>query len=956
MYTVQRLFRPILKTPFLFAEEASMQLNKSEMNSVSNVMERVTPDQPSAEEKNAEELITVKNGNSNKIQTDNSCGESNSAAQIVSKEEIRKREVKRHPPNDSNNESTSQGHTEQVADSLVKDNATLNMSGNESTTCVLSKALKTLANKEYDMVTPPKQSVKVEESAKKEKKFSLFRPYDLDDRKRDSKSKLPKLPTESPMLLRSNYVDRNSWLIERRQKSELLSNKLLLQPSGYGNVPVVVPVLPKPVERSDQKSLPTVTTFSRSSSQDVRRSLCAVSKICSAMPSEGNVYSKEVTNDDDRLTVPCVPLPRPLKASTPKDSYSPATTEESISVPPKISQHLQLITNYMQKSGDPHTDNINVVASLHPASDSIPVQSSTREMLRVRTPTPELQPVAPARYNSVDGHRLPLKHSYKHQASNVTQQTDRPSTPVNSVNQTSVQTNVKQRFRSLSCPPITKVADVINEVLQRDITSTLSCPSSLVQSMQVLDHKSIFTQSKKAIVEAVKETWALHHSVITSQLPVAENGKPALPSFSTFTNKTLLPKTNFISKVSSRDVPRMSWNENMSSTNISRKQQYSKDDKQILSKTESKDTHKLKEPVVNVVTPFENIVDPNHVKSAQTKVNKPETCISEHIVGLSSKVCQSSDKNQDTTFENGVDKVRTWPITHRMFGPPRERSPLCSDQVEIKTKSVPVYSSHIGSRDYVGGRTNLVTTQQPVFPSSHDIKRRYEQDVRLKSSEAQPTIKLEPKPFISGTIHGHQIYRDPQPLSFSRGGLSTLSPQQPGLRVPGLADTTPIHHFPLNRGFIAPHQALLSPASETRTHVSEIKSMSSETRRPLGQSHLQNQALNPTVETDAKLPMAAMMMMMKVYGISFDIQLSLSLSLSLSVSLCLSLSLCLSVSLCVSPCLSLSLSVSASLSLSLFLSLSLCLPVCLSLSVCLSVSLSPSACLSVSLSLSLSLF
>lgn len=88
----------------------------------------------------------------------------------------------------------------------------MNLSAGESTGVLLTKALNTLSG-DFDVVTPPRNEKAQTNSTQKDKKVSLFRPYDLDNGKSSEKKSVP---SQSPMLLRSNYSSSGQqWLIEK---------------------------------------------------------------------------------------------------------------------------------------------------------------------------------------------------------------------------------------------------------------------------------------------------------------------------------------------------------------------------------------------------------------------------------------------------------------------------------------------------------------------------------------------------------------------------------------------------------------------------------------------------------------------------------------------------------------------------------------------------------------------
>ena len=353
------------------------------------------------------------------------------------------------------------------------------LSDSESTGFVLTKALNALASSDYDVVTPPRQTPVMTPEANNKKKPSLFRPYDLDNGKTsDKKGVFVPAVTCSPMLLRANYGSSSGqWHIERRNKSESIYN----QDTG--------------IHMNTQEHV-TVSVAKQMQTNTVKNSLSNSVSQQSEISLKIETDSSSFQQYEREAARKTIPVSKPLSSSTPKKVPCPSP-------------------------------NVPVTVIEHHGSMVSPVISEPSEVIEKKCIVPHLNPMVKYGNQTPTGHRLPLKHSYKNQvkSESETQMVAPICTPVPSSFQIN---NAAVRQRSSSCPP-TPDSNSLHKTLQETQQTSRAKPSTLSQ-------KHIVASIPRTHVEAVKETWARHHAIMSSRMPqgTKDNQASLLPSFSTF--------------------------------------------------------------------------------------------------------------------------------------------------------------------------------------------------------------------------------------------------------------------------------------------------------------------------------------------------------------------------------------------------------------------------------------
>lgn len=404
-----------------------------------------------------------------------------------------------------------------------------NTSGGESTGVLLTKALNTLVRSEYDMITPPRHGQnKSRASEQSTKKLTLFRPYELDNGMRSEKK--CSIPVQSPMLLRSNYQSTGSqWLIEKRCKSEALCSNV------------------DRVEVSVAKTSDNGVKFPESKSSGLVYSSCSDREVTEVVNS---IIDKEPTEETAVMMTTTAPtvlhLPRaqPLRSSTPKTSPcpSPNVPLSDIDTSRTVPHHLPSPVPSDQPCDiPPNRATVHRQSSLIPDKSVVEVcqrESNSSHFVKYRTHVPNQ-----VRSLAEEGHRLPLKHSYKH-LSYPAQAPERPRSPFTETGSIQIErcrTPVRydpatiDRFRSNSCPPYSPRTDGVPKAVDLSDPVPPRCQLPTVCSRA---QKEIFSSSTKSYLDTVKETWAMHHAMMISTLPGSKPGKPVLPSFSTFSDKS----------------------------------------------------------------------------------------------------------------------------------------------------------------------------------------------------------------------------------------------------------------------------------------------------------------------------------------------------------------------------------------------------------------------------------
>ena len=434
---------------------------------------------------------------------------------------------------------------EDSSDSATSDQ--LNFSGGESTGMLLTKALNTLVRSDYDVITPPRTSHKATHgSEQRKKKPTLFRPYELDNGISNDRTSL--IPMQSPMLLRSNYHSTGSeWLIERRNKSEAVYNSDIIR-----NCEHVANTFDKPVNFVEPIRTRALCNIDNSDMEVIQAINSILEPNSPTSDSRQGDIGAETSNQAPIVVIPASVI-QPLRSSTPKSSPCP-----SPNVPPSEIEALRSLPKHLSSpvlTGSP-SDNLNELYRGHRQAycdrrskqlitDQTDADKCHREQRCTSSQMVKYRSHNPTHVRSLadEGHRLPLKHSYKHlplplQASErprspfgetASQRPDRSRTPVRQ------EIPPTDRFRSNSCPPYSPKAQGVPKAVDLSDSAPLKSKPQIITNRA---QKEIFSNNTKSYLEAVKETWAMHHAVMTSSTPGTKSEKPVLPSFSTFTAKT----------------------------------------------------------------------------------------------------------------------------------------------------------------------------------------------------------------------------------------------------------------------------------------------------------------------------------------------------------------------------------------------------------------------------------
>ncbi|KAL4230808.1 zinc finger protein [Mactra antiquata] len=710
----------------------------------------------------------------------------------------------------------------------------MNHSIGESTGLVLTKALKTLVSHDYDVVTPPRQCTKVIETTKKEKKVSLFRPYELDNGK-SSDNKIVSV-TQSPMLLRSNYSNSGQeWLIEKRNKSEAISTNY----TNYAEIP--------------SKSNPQIVTKNKTDKTSDNKK-CPKDVKVSCDNSIDQKYSAVSVAQTLRLPVTCtLSVPLPLRSSTPKSSPCPSPNMAPFLL--KSNQGQQLMSPVAQTLQTSLPTPIKSSDSYQSKSENEAcIDKDTKNALKSEKSFPEncqSGPEVPSyvRYNAQTGHRLPLKHSYKHQRP-VIETPERSRThiktePVNDAPDS-------DRYRSNSCPPLTK---------HRSMTSNQNDVEGENISQQ---HGGIFSNASKTYIDAIKEKWAMHIGVMSSSTQSEINKTSTLPSFSTFSDK--LNPTQRASRVPSG----------------------CQNDKTCI--------------MVN------NQVQ-NNVRSKSSDLRHAPSLLlnqrSEEMASHGAGIVQSNGPNLSTNFVSTnvpVTKVKTWHVPHEtsMKLPVSIESRTTeSSQVSNVGFTRPVTCSSSSQHSDKPQISNFGYNQQMSLSSQklHTLPSRQHSVVKDSTSIGLPKTVL---PELHNKFKSpFNIYSDPQHFP-----IPVLDPKLPklGMFLPpsgGLNHRHFVPHTSMNPSLLHPIKlptyipSSISPSVHARAtpdvtterpasqpasssmlkkdnedvdiiHAKQSEHLTPtmiETRRPLGTSAMQNQL--PSLQPDPNVPIGALMVMMK---------------------------------------------------------------------------------------------
>ena len=376
------------------------------------------------------------------------------------------------------------------SEEIVRDE--LNNSNSESTTKVLSKAMNALVRQDMDTVTPPRKT-KIKTPVKK--MTNLFRPYDLEDKKKV-------VPSESPMLLRANYGGRShttSWQIEKRSKAEtvmpyLQSNGKEVSENKYH------------IQYENENPFSISGT---SNTQDKDMVTRIVNSNLSGMHT-GRETSQSKSND-------ACPIPShsylPLLASTPKRAPSLPVVEQTFRSDGRISE-LSVKQSNLEKTVDNACESDTVMSKVVEESNTdqghLPKVSASKQLDNM------CQKISAVMGRLAEGFR-----NQKHDevlGQTVADQTLRSATTATSQ---APATTVSELPRPGSCPPT--------------MVNPTSVDNSRAQNMSKSGSLLMSTDS-------MKQSWAKHHSTTAGILSTSDSGKTVLPSFATFTNKQFQPE------------------------------------------------------------------------------------------------------------------------------------------------------------------------------------------------------------------------------------------------------------------------------------------------------------------------------------------------------------------------------------------------------------------------------
>ncbi|XP_060603190.1 uncharacterized protein LOC132756195 isoform X2 [Ruditapes philippinarum] len=741
----------------------------------------------------------------------------------------------------SNDVSTDPKSNAKLTNYIDKENIKfeqMNNSVGESTGVLLTKALNTLVSSDYEMITPPRKSKSPKASAQKDKKVSLFRPYDLDNGK--SSDKKPAIPAQSPMLLRSNYCSSGQeWLIEKRSKAEAIVNNVnflgILQNAS------TIDTNSKTCLNRQEKSM-SCTQMLTGNDQNNIRYLNSNSELIS--PEQKSV----------KLPPALLPLPHPVRSSTPKNSPCPSPNLGNLTPIPDLSvQRKELITVREERKCPPLVSAVQQTIYKNETSEMkpkfIPIQTTQSD---IQSSSNEL-PVH-VRYHASVGHRLPLKHSYKHQNIVNNPTLERARSPIK--NEAESEIDMKDRYRSNSCPPISK-----------------QC------SVQTHPQKGFLSNVTKTYIDAVKETWAAHHAVMTNTMP-SNCDKPVLPSFSTFTNKLSSSQNNTMS-LPVLNSQRGQLQDNSSSANSNIKHVRSRSEE--LRQSSDSSNAQPERPLSS-----EHVCGNNSEKLNCTDKLVLESCYRNADVRVP-KPSQTGTTNPQAT------KAKTWHIP----------------QVTHANTNEPEVVMNYGKPSQIGNAGENITGNGRAIVSSHQnrvpgIQRQWTCDSSqlVKNYDSVPgyyapdSVKKVTSDLKKQFNPSLDIYRDPTHFT-----VPMLDPKlrmfmtphafNPNLMTPnslgaGLINSLHIPRYSNMEGYQSHSREDLKPnvsamgtgirhaqsgsvgrtSSDGRVFTDrnasvQLKPSLVDPRRPLSTSALQNQPVIQTIKPEVKLPLTPLMMMMK---------------------------------------------------------------------------------------------
>ena len=368
----------------------------------------------------------------------------------------------------------------------IKEN--VNVSPGETTTKVLSKALHTLVREDIDTVTPPRKA-KVKTPVKK--KLNLFRPYELDDRKK------PSMPMQSPMLLRANYHSKgqtDAWQIEKRSKSEAIGPLFCGIESSQHHTKLKS-VSDKPTDIRTYKLNSEVPLDERS---------------VHCLKDEGTV-NKSTCNDMEQNDTRSLNI------------HVEGQLQESVSLKPtSVSSCLTQVNKTMAKTS---------VASCVKDVDCIRTNNEALEMKE------QCSQLISQRMSQIGGNGKVFQVP-----SNISSMTSaKPLLPVSDVMGRSIKEPAPTNAVGQCIRPTDRTGNISLE-LESSLKRPDSCPPRMSNADSIVNitQKGIYSSESEEHAEPVEKTY---HVPSLDSIPLMSNsGKTQLPSIATFSNKPLLPK------------------------------------------------------------------------------------------------------------------------------------------------------------------------------------------------------------------------------------------------------------------------------------------------------------------------------------------------------------------------------------------------------------------------------
>lgn len=774
--------------------------------------------------------------------------------------------------------SLSSGNKEDSNDSRGSDH--LNSSGGESTGVLLTKALNTLVRSDYEVITPPREKSRTEKSrdhSEGKKKLPLFRPYEHDNGM--SGDRKCSMPVQSPMLLRSNYGSTGpQWHIERKSKSESVYNQIIdnegFLKAGIG-FEKTTKTLEKKSDLAQNFAVPRVIDNIFSLRSGCKDDLDL---------SKSNGIAPEHTLQRSRKPFEEIPVPQvqPLRSSTPKSSPCP-----SPNVPLTEVDTLRGLPKHLPSPVGSGCDTVTesapakrqLISGRNIAKQNIEqAMIDTRkrdgissQIINYHRPT-HIPPTV--RYMAEEGHRLPLKHSYKHLATPA-DQNHSSECPKSQFGETNIEnvliqprsrtplrqdmpSGALERCRSNSCPPYTSRGEPVPKAV--DLSEPVA-PSNMrhLPTISSRAQKGIFSNTTKSYLDAVKETWAMHHAVMTSKTPIAKPDRHTLPSFATFSEKAL---GRTLSEKDGTDAGRRQnekHGRSKSESMLEQDKMFARDIPDICEK-KPKFVPRFGHPKVpyyaEPVRLVKNLVDDNSTGAKKTSNETWQVCDSNNVPPVA-PVLSSQE----------VRRTGVVPTSHSSN--PGEACLKTNNKNTGVPASVKSEVSAVDPRQY---RQTDRQTGKPFNPA-RDI---YKDPIAFKPSYISSQIK----PFCP-----QQLY-DPRYLprfgALAQPYLNPLTARAfpPELLAPQVQQTT-ITPLPSPSDIVTKTSLCQVPTSANsdsdRSSVADVyiptvnpqmdqlRHNMVDSRRPLGTSVLQNTSpMTSTVQQDAKIPFNTLMCMMKV--------------------------------------------------------------------------------------------